>query len=520
SQIFTFRQILSSSASFVKDKNMRNGEKNEENINSLRELNGMSSKDLHAVIEDHALEEVPESERKGWLSLSWNTAGIVTTLIQLFFGALVTFAAGIKIGIMAGIFVTVIGGLLGWAVGHIAYKSGLSSTVMSRYYGFGNKGSLIASAIYGFMILGFLALENALLYKGFLFYFGIADTLAAKVIIYGILTVLWVLLTTFGFQLVARVSSLTLVLFLAVLLYMVGDVILSSGQSWASVLSFGAQFPPEVLAAMGADTDMGKFVFAINVLIGSAGALALVDADFGRYAKRSVDIGIAAFLGNIAMDIVMLTVGGIVMFAGMKQVTEYYITVKGMDAVAAAQTALQSPDSIAAAFIIFGGLLGTILMVLAQGKAQVLNTYSGSLALSNFFAVFNWRPGRFIFVVLGNIIGLIMLYGKILELVNAWITILGVITTCFAGIMIADYFIARSKTGRQDTRQFGADEINWAGVVSTIVGVILAHYVLNNLIPIEFFTSLIVSGVVYPLLRLYVFKPNCADNLDTVKTSI
>jgi len=480
----------------------------------------MSNKKIQSVIEDHALESVPESERQGWLRLSWNTAGIVTTLIQLFFGALVTFAAGIKIGILAGLIVTIIGGGLGWAVGHIAYRSGLSSTVMSRMYGFGNKGSVIASAIYGFMILGFLALENALLYKGFLFFFEMEDTAFSKVIIYGLLTIIWILITTFGFKLVAKVSSITLVAFLAVLLYMVFDVIASSGQSWSSVLSFGAQFPPEALAAMGADSDSGKLIFAINVLIGSAGALALVDADYGRYARRSKDIGIAAFLGNIAMDILMVTIGGIVMFAGMSKITNYYITVKGMDAATAAQTALQSPDSIAAAFIIFGGVIGFILMLLAQGKAQVLNTYSGSLALSNLFATFDWKPGRFVFVVLANIIGLFMLYGQILALVNAWITVLGVITTCFAGIMIADYFLVRPKLGHQDTAKFGAEEVNWAGVVSTIIGVVLAHYVLREWIPIEFFTSLIVSCVVYPILRLYVFKPTYAERIDEPQRSI
>ncbi|MGE5701426.1 MAG: purine-cytosine permease family protein [Clostridia bacterium] len=470
----------------------------------------MSEKDMQSVIEDHALESVPESARQGWLSLSWNTAGIATTLIQLFFGALVTFVAGIKIGILAGLIVTIVGGALGWAVGHIAFKSGLSSTVMSRMYGFGNKGSIIASAIYGFMILGFLAIENALLYKGFLFFFKIEDTILSKILIYGVLTLLWIVITTFGFKMVAKVSSYTLVAFLCVLLYMLFDIIAVSGQTWGSVLSFGAQFPPEALAAMGVTGDADKLIFAINVLIGSAGALALVDADFGRYAKRSVDIGIAAFMGNIAMDILMLIIGGLVMFAGMPTITEYYMKVQGMDAAAAAQAALQSPDSIAAAFIIFGGVIGFILMVLAQFKGQVLNTYSGSLALSNLFANLNWKPGRFVFVIMGNIIGLIMLYGQILALVNAWITILGVMTTCFAGIMIADYFLVRPKLGQQDTARFGAEAVNWSGVLSTVIGVVLAHYVLNKVMPIEFFTSLVVSGIVYPLLRLYVFKPKYA----------
>src|SRR5690606_25983805 len=105
-------------------------------------------------------------------------------------------------------------------------------------------------------------------------------------------------------------------------------------------------------------------------------------------------------------------------------------------------------------------------MVLAQSKAQVLNTYSGSLALTNLFDVaFNWRPGRIVFVVLANLIGLVMLYGKILALVNAWITILGVMTTALAMLMICDYFLVRPRLGQVEVA--GQEEnVNWSGVIS------------------------------------------------------
>jgi cytosine permease len=467
----------------------------------------MESKELNKKMEDHALEPVPDTERQNWLRLSWNTAGIVTTLIQLFLGALVAFVAGIQIAIVSGVFVIVVGFLMGWGVGHIGYRKGCSSTLISRTYGLGIKGSILASAIFGFMIIGFLAIENALLYKGFLFFFEMQDTLPNKVIVYGLMTVAWVLLTAFGFELVARVSSITLIAFLLVLLWMVVEIIAGSDQSFRQALTFGTQLPPETLAAMGIEGTADKYIFCINVLIGSAGALALVDGDFGRYAKRSKDIGIAALVGNISMSLVMLTIGGIVMFAGMTSIVDYFVTVREMDVVAAQQLALQSPDSIASAFIIFGGVIGAVLMVLAQSKAQVLNTYSGSLALTNLADVaFNWRPGRIVFVVLANIIGLIMLYGEILALVNAWITILGVMTTALAMVMICDYFIVRPRLGQHDVSAHRPDAINWSGVISVVVATILAHYVLNRYQPIEFFTSALAVLILYPTLRLIANK--------------
>ncbi|MFP6560288.1 cytosine permease [Paraburkholderia sp. B3] len=473
----------------------------------------MSETDLSSAIEDHALERVPDHARQGWLALSWNTAGIVTTLVQLFLGALVTFVAGFKIALAAGACVTIVGALLGWACGHVAYRSGLSSTVLSRHFGFGRKGSVISSLIFAFMIIGFLALENALLYRGFVFYFHLADTVTTRVVIYGLLSAVWVLLTAYGFTLVARVSSITLVAFLAVLAYITYVVVAGAPHSGADLLAFGSQFPPQVLAGMGASTDIGKFVFCVNVLIGSAGALALVDADLGRYARSSRDIGVAALIGNLMMDIAMLSLGGIIMYAGIPALIDFYVHTEGMTREAAAQAALQSPDSITAAFVVFGGAFGALLMVLAQSKAQVINTYSASLSLSNLFDAFNWRPGRLMFVILANVIGLLMLYGQILALVNSWITILGVLTTAFAGVIVADFFIVRRVTGAgvADAGNFGDSEtVNWAGVITAIVAVLLSHYVLNRFVPVEFFSTLILCVVLYPALRLTVFRPVAA----------
>lgn len=463
-----------------------------------------SETQLSARADDHALEAVPESERQSWLQLSWSTAGIVTTLIQLFVGALITFVAGIRIGLLAGVFVAIVGALLGWGAGHIAFRTGLASTVLSRRHGLGTRGSALLALVFGFMITGFIALENALLYKGFLFYLGEPDTLGMRVAVYGGLSVAWILLTAFGFRLVARVSSLALIAFLAVLVYIMFDVIATSGQSWGAVMQFGAQLPADSLHALGADTNGGKFIFCVNVLIGSAGALALIDADLGRYAKSSRDIAIAAVIGNVFMDIVMVAVGGIVMYTGMDQLVAHYMKVGGMTEAAARTLALQSPDSIAVAFIVFGGVLGTLLMVFAQSKAQVLNTYSASLSLTNLADVlFGWRPGRFTFVVLANVLACLMLVGSILSWFNSFITVLGVLTTCFAGIIIADYFFIKPKLG---AAQPANEEVNWAGVATVVVGFALAHYVLNQIVPIEFFTSLVTSFVVYPVLRLGMLR--------------
>ena len=74
-------------------------------------------KTLAQRMEDHALEPVPKEDRKSWIQLSWSTVGIVTTLLQLYLGAFLSFTAGIKIALVAGFLIAIIGSALGWAAG-------------------------------------------------------------------------------------------------------------------------------------------------------------------------------------------------------------------------------------------------------------------------------------------------------------------------------------------------------------------------------------------------------------------
>ena len=90
----------------------------------------MNDKHLSETIEDHALERVPDDQRQGWLALTWNTSGVVVSLVQLFFGALVTFVAGFRVALVAGLIVALVCWPLIWAFFHVALRTGLFMKVM------------------------------------------------------------------------------------------------------------------------------------------------------------------------------------------------------------------------------------------------------------------------------------------------------------------------------------------------------------------------------------------------------
>jgi cytosine permease len=466
------------------------------------------SKNLKSLVDDHSLEAVPAQDRLSWLSLTWNTAGIVTTLVILFFGALVCFVAGIKIALFAGLLSFAIGSLLGWGLSYVAVHTGKSNTLITRQYGLGVKGSVLASIIFSLLIIGMLALENALLYRGILYFLELPDTLFFKVSIYAGLTLLWILVTTFGFTLIARFSSVMLIAFLFVMAWVLSNVLIQAETSLLDSFVFPSQLPGVALEGIGIHSDWDKFVFSFNILIGPACALPLVSVDYGRYARSTAHATAAVVIGGFFQSVIVMLIGGVLMFAAADGLSSYYMQSQGLSMQQARALVVNSPDSIAAAFMLFGGVIGFILMIVAQAKAQVLNCYGASLSLTNFFdALLGWRPGRFIFVLMANVIALLMLYGHILELVEAWIGLLGVLLSTLSGVILVDYFIVTPLLEKKLTSSVKVESINWAGVITILSSVILAHYVLTDIIVIEVITAGLIVIMLYPLLRLTVFSP-------------
>lgn len=457
---------------------------------------------LAGRMDDHALDAVPTGERRTWLDLTWNTAGIVTTLAILFFGALVSFVAGIRIALTAGAITFLFGTAIGWLLARVAVATGQSNTLITREHGLGRRGSALASLIFGLLIIGMLALENALLYEGVRFFLGFEDGPLARAAVYGLLTLAWIALTAFGFALVSRFSSLMLLAFLAVLGVVLARIFADSAVTPAEAMSYTSRLPADALAGMGIVTERDKLVFAINILIGPACALPLVAVDYSRYARSTLDAGLAVTLGNFVQVVVVTLLGGVIVYAAEAGLVRHYMQSGGLDATAAAARVLSSPYSIAAAFMLFGGAIGFVLMVVAQSKAQVLNCYGASLALTNLFdAAGGWRPGRFTFVVLANALGLAMIFGHLLELVEAWISMLGVLLASLSCLIVSDYYLARRLLARAG-RAVPAGDFNLAGIASLALGILASQQVPADLLPVPALTAFVLVLVCYTPLRL------------------
>jgi cytosine permease len=456
--------------------------------------------DTAKAIDDNSLTPVPDEERKSGIYLSWLPAGVATSLLQLTIAGDITALVGSRWGLLAGAAVGSAVLVLGWLFCNIAYREGLSSTVLPRFYGLGLRGSAISSAAFGFMIIALLASENVLLYNGTLFAFHWRDTTGLRILIYGVLTIAWVGLSSFGIKLVTRTSSALVLVFMCLLAYMVFHIY--SGSS----TSIGDAFTQANTVLTGSGSS--RFVTVMGILGGQGSALILVNADYTRYARSRKAVGGVSLSGVIMLDIVGIALGILVLTGGNPMVARYLVLHgTATAATASAQATALAATNTGAYFVIIAGGAGFALMYAAQTKVQVLNTYSGSLALSNLCYVLSGRhPNRFAMIVLSNAICLVMIAANVFGKLSGVLNVLGMVVMAFIALAIADFYIV-SRSRARDTSAT-VEPVNWAGVITLIIASTGAYVLYRTgAFQYGFLASAVITVVLYPPLRVMVLKP-------------
>lgn len=475
----------------------------EDNVTASSPSGTPPDRSVWHTMDDNALNPVPEEERKSGWYLSWLPAGVATSLLQLTIAgsitALVGSIGGLVVGVLVGTFIMA----LGWLFGHIARTEGLSSTVLPRLYGLGLRGSAISSLAFGIMIIGLCASENVLLYNGTLFAFGWDDTLGARILIYGVLTLVWIVLSMFGIKMVTRTSSVLVIVFLCLLGYMMFHIYHDSS---ASLIDAFTQ-----ASTVATGTGASHYITVIGMLGGQGGALILVNTDYNRYARSNRAVGGVSLTGMIMLDVVGIALGILVLTGGNKLVGNYLVQHgSATTANAFAKANELAAQNTGAYFIILAGTTGFALMYVAQTKVQVLNVYSGSLALSNLCYVLSGkRPNRFVMVVAANVICLLMIAGNIFEALAGFLSVMGIVIIGFIGLAIADFYIV----GRlRPQRVSEVETVNWAGV-ATLAFASAVAYVLSEtgVFPLGFVTSTVIVLLVYPVVRLKLLTPKDAS---------
>jgi cytosine permease len=363
--------------------------------------------------DDYSLGRVPGETRYSWRITAVQRFAQLSTPSQLLIGA----TLGTRMSFGRAVLAIVLGLVILEAViivtGIIGVREGLSTTLLTRWTGFGSGGSALVGLVIAVTSAGWFGVQDSFFAQSLASTVG--GPLWAWSLVGGALVTVLVLR---GFALMSRVPFVTVPGFLLLLAYTVYRALLGHLISHpAAAASFG---PPLSLGA-GATVVVGGFIVG-----------AVLAPDMTRFNRSGEDVVKQTAVGVTTGESVCLT---------------------GVLLAHAAKTA-----HIVAIVTGASGVAGAIIIVAAVVAVNNWNLYSASLAIVNAVAVLlpGRRPSRTAVTIVMGAAGSILSAVGIINKFVSFLTVIGVVVPPIAGIMIAEYFVVTTWRGRLDTsRQRG-----------------------------------------------------------------
>ncbi len=371
--------------------------------------------------DDYALEPVPESERRGLLSMSMVMLGFTFFAASMWTGG--TLGQGFKLWpdlIIVVLFGNLILGVYGAFLGYAASTTNLSTHILARY-AFGRVGSKLPSFMLAFTQIGWFGVGVAMFAYPINKFTGMP--MSILIIIGGVLMTATVVI---GMKAIEKISMIAVPAIILLGCMSVGKAIIDNG-GLQPLLSVE---PTERLTvAVGVALAVGSFI--------SGGTLT---PDFVRFAKTK-KIGVTA-------TIIGFTFGNSLMFI--------------FGAIGAIATGLSDIAEVLAV----QGLLGAGIALLALNIWTTNDNalYAAGLGLANITGL--RRKHLTIFAGTIGTIFSVYLYNNFV----GWLTFLSVSLPPIGGIIIGDFFI-KSKGQYKSPKEHNFKEINWAAIIAWVVAI-------------------------------------------------
>lgn len=395
-----------------------------------------------------------ETKQANWLSLSTIWLGGMVSVPSLLIGSTLVNGLGFYQAIFAGL----IG--ISFVTAFMCFESVAAAieklnTVQLAKSAFGHNGSaVLIGSIIGLATMGWFGVQTNI--AGASFSKILSDTFSIDLPVM-ISSILWgfIMLITavYGFTLMKWLNYIAVPAISILLVY--GFYISFHENDWSSIHNFQP-------------TQSMSLLSAIGLTIGFISVGGVISPDINRFAQSSRDAILGSVLGLIPAGILLIAVGAIL-------------------------SILQNTHDITEIFANLGyPILALSILILATWTTNVVNAYSGGLALNQLlFLPESKRP----FSTL--IAGLIGTGLAAIGILNHFIGFLTILTTAIppiAGVIISDYWLAKSFV-RNNSKAF-----NWIGFVSWLSGVLIMIAIHN---PIKNLLSIFVAGFVFYCLELF-----------------
>ena len=421
-----------------------------------------------SVVENHAMNEVPSSERKGWMNVASIWAGSLICVPILLIGGALTSGLSLMQSLLAG----VIGFLI--VIAYMAFQGMQGTdlgrpTVMNAQSAFGTVGAgIFISFVLGVALVGWFGVQvgvTGAAFSSLLAGMGAEFPVAWSTLLWGIIMVSTAII---GYR---ALSYLNYIAVPALILLCVFGVT-------AAINEYGVQG----LVALEPVSPFSLFQ-GIAMVVGGFAVGAAIAADYSRYNVNRRQSVLSIVVGVLPFGVLLLLAGSIMAaVAGTADITEAVASM-GMPA------------------------LGLAILILATWTTNVVNAYSGGLALTSLFRLKDNK--RALTTAVAGGLGTLLALGGILNHFIAFLTILTAGICPLAGVMIADYWIKRK--GRKE-RWTPVPGINWAGFAAWLIASVVSYFVAWG-IPA-------VNGIVAAILLYLLFDALLIKKTDEVPNTI
>ncbi len=427
-----------------------------------------------AMDNDYSLSRVPDEAKQPFWKILFIRIGAICCVSQLMLGAALGFGMTFWDAFLATMLGSVLLQVVSWALGTAAAHEGLSTSLLSRWTGFGKGGSALFGGVVAISMVGWFGVQNAVFGQGMATIVGFTDFLGDfEYPVWAIITGIGItLLVVFGIKAIANFATIFVPVFIAVVIY--ATWVILQDHTLAELVSMA---PPGAALSLGAATTMvaGGFI-----------AGAICTPDYARFLKGGTQVFWMTLIGTFIGEL-------------------------GMNLLAVMLAHATGTENVVDLMMATSGIIGVIIVVASTVKLNDINLYSSGLGLMTLInALFNKTVKRNTIIWALGIVGTILSVIGIINYFTNFLTLLGVAIPPVAGIMVIDYYVLRrSRKKLDESRAKGelpkkVENWNPIAIVCWIAGFVVGQVTSMMNIGIPGLNSLILAGVLYwVVMKIY-----------------
>ncbi len=432
----------------------------------------MEKTDKSEIFDDYATTRIPLDKRDPmWKVLLVQIGGFVA-LSQFMLGAQLGYGMDFKTAVLSTVLGSVILQFIGFALGLAGQREGLSTSLLSKWSGFGTMGSAIVGLAFSVSLIGWFGIQNSVFAQGIVSLWPGNPSYQIVATITGLLVTFSVI---FGFKGLSWTTNISVPAFILVMGIAVYNML--KGHTFTGLITMAAPGTAMTLSA-------GITMVTGNFIVG-----AIIMPDMTRRTKKGIDVFWISVVGTL--------------------VGELGVNVIGILMAHAIGTADIMP-------IIYQltGVLGIALVVLSTVKVNDVNLYSASLDVVTFFKqAFHVNLNRAYVTIVAGCIGTFLSVIGLIDKFSEFLSTLGAVFPPIAAIMFVDYWILkRSRAELDASRKEGTlptktENFHVVTIIAWVGSVVLGYMVDWG---IQSLNVLVFSAVIYyigmKLFDRYVVK--------------